>query len=304
MHSFPVFIVFLLTSKEYSVYPCLLVSKFIEAMDKSGRPLKRIRKSSPNPNEPTAGSSNTEPSSTSLQHSMARPRSSQGDGETVGSKGLIKRHEFLRIITGALYSLGYDRVGALLEEESNIPLQKRTVSLLKQHVMEGRWDDSLKTLRTIGLADETMVKLASLLILEQKFSELLKENKRQDAVRVLLDDIAPLANPARVDALLACLPSTLPVPPGNRNQDTSILNTRKNFLENMLKSFPVTVAISERRLEHLVEKALEVQRDACLCDNILDVDMSLYLDHKCERYQIPCKKKQVIIAFVIYYIFG
>ena len=53
---------------------------------------------------------------------MARPLPSKGD-EHVGSKGVIKKEEFVRIIAKALYSLGYGKSGAHLEEESGIPLE-------------------------------------------------------------------------------------------------------------------------------------------------------------------------------------
>ncbi|EEF49650.1 hypothetical protein RCOM_1454380 [Ricinus communis] len=52
-------------------------------------------------------SSVTGPVSCSLGDLMARPLNSQGDGETVGSRGVIKRLEFVKIITRALYLLPY-----------------------------------------------------------------------------------------------------------------------------------------------------------------------------------------------------
>ncbi|KAL3535463.1 hypothetical protein ACH5RR_003924 [Cinchona calisaya] len=97
--------------------------------------------------------------------------------------------------------------------------------------MEGKWNDSLKTLRKVGLVDETMVESASLLILEQQFLELLIENATEDAVRLLKNDIEPLSNPDRVGTLSV-------TPPGNCNQDDdlSIFSIRKTFLQKLLVS--------------------------------------------------------------------
>lgn len=73
--------------------------------------------------------------SLSLGDSMAWPLSSKGDGETLGPKGVIKKHEFVKVITNALYSPGYDKTGALLQEESG--MQPPAVSLFMQQVQEG-----------------------------------------------------------------------------------------------------------------------------------------------------------------------
>ncbi|PQQ10258.1 WD repeat-containing protein 26-like [Prunus yedoensis var. nudiflora] len=100
---------------------------------------------------------------------MARPLTSEGDEEVVGSKGVIKRVEFVRLIAKALYSLGYKKSGAHLEEESGIPLHSSVVTLFMQQILDGNWDGSVDTLKKIGLSDENITKSASFMILEQKF---------------------------------------------------------------------------------------------------------------------------------------
>ena len=71
--------------------------------------------------------------------------------ETVGSKGLIRRVEFVRIITQDLYSLVYQKVGALLEEESGILLQSSTVALFRKQILDGKWDGNVFMLQGINL---------------------------------------------------------------------------------------------------------------------------------------------------------
>ncbi|KAK6942341.1 WD40 repeat, partial [Dillenia turbinata] len=51
--------------------------------------------------------------------------------------------------------------------------------------------------------------------------------------------------------------------------------------------------IPERRLEHLAEQALDVQRDSCVFHNSLDSEFSLYLEHQCSRNQIPSQTFQL-----------
>ncbi|GAV62352.1 WD40 domain-containing protein [Cephalotus follicularis] len=240
----------------------------------------------------------TEPVAYSLGDSMARPLTSQGDGETIGSKGVIKRSEFIKIITRALYSLGYDKSGALLEEESGIPLHSSVVNLFMQQVMDGNWDDSVATLGTISLLDETTVKSASFLILEQKFLDLLRMEKVITALDTLRNEIAPLRiNMSRVHELAACIisPSQF-IFLGHSCPDTEGAISRSNILEKLQKLLPASVMIPEKRLEHLVEKALDVQQDACVFHNTLHADLSLYSDHQCEKSLIPSQTLQILQA--------
>lgn len=245
--------------------------------------------------------------SCSLGDDMARPLpTSQVDGDgdgdgdgnagdTVGSQGLIKRSEFVKIITKALYSLGYDKTGALLEEESGIPLHSSLVNLFMQQVMDGMWDQSLNTLHKIGLSDKKAVKSASFLILEQKFLELLKRDKLNSALITLRNEIAPLQiNVNRVHELAACIVHPLESEEGRLcNGDSESSSSRTEFMTKLQKLLPPSIMIPEKRLEHLVERALDVQRGSCEFHNARDKDLSLYLDHHCGRNQIPSKTLQV-----------
>ncbi|GLT70733.1 hypothetical protein SLA2020_427930 [Shorea laevis] len=256
---------------------------------------KRMKLSSEQLRGLSNGSSFIEPISGSSSDLMARPLSSEGDEGVVGTKGVIKRVEFVRIIAKALYSLGYKKSGAHLEEESGIPLQSSVVNLFMQQILDGNWDESVATLRKIGLLDEHIVKSASFLILEQKFFELLDAEKVMDALKTLRTEITPLRiNNSRVRELSSCMvaPSQC-ILVGSRSQDTVRSKSRPKLLEELQKLLPPTVMIPERRLEHLVEQALLLQRDACIFHNSLDKEMSLYSDHQCGRDQIPSRTLQV-----------
>uniref|UniRef100_A0A5B6Z3S3 Putative WD repeat-containing protein 26-like n=1 Tax=Davidia involucrata TaxID=16924 RepID=A0A5B6Z3S3_DAVIN len=270
----------------------------MRGLDDCEPPLKRMKVPSGDLKKLLDDSSYIEPVSGSLGDLMARPLSSQGDGEMVGSKGVIKKQEFIKIITRALYSLGYDRTGALLEEESGIRLHSSAVNLFMQQVLDGKWDESLATLHTINLSDETIVKSASFLILEQKFLELLKEEKVMAALGTLRNEIVPLSIDADcVHKLAGCILSPFQrVAPELSSQDNVGTNSRSRFLEKLQKLLPAAVMIPERRLEHLVEQALYVQRDACVFHNTLDSELSLYSDHQCGRNQIPSQTLQILRA--------
>lgn len=261
--------------------------------EESEPPLKRAKVPSGESNKLVDEGSTAVPVSSSLGDSMARPLHSQGDGEEmVGLKGVIKKQEFIKIITRALYSLGYDKTGALLEEESGIPLHSSAITLFTQQILDAKWDESLATLQQIGLSDEAILKSASFLILEQKFLDFLKEEKLISALATLRNDIVPLSiNIGRVHELASFIISPSQCVESGLYKYGD--NSRLSFLEKMQKLLPAAVMIPERRLEHLVEQALDVQRDACVFHNTLDSEMSLYSDHQCGRNQIPSQTLQV-----------
>ncbi|PIA30235.1 hypothetical protein AQUCO_05700146v1 [Aquilegia coerulea] len=261
-------------------------------------PSKRVKVSSGEVRSFSGSLSLSEPVNSFLGDSMARPLAFEGGEEMVGSKQVIKKVEFVRIITKALYSLGFDRSGALLEEESGIPLHSSVVNLFRQQVLDGNWDDSVATLHKIGTLDETTIKSASFLILEQKFIELLGKEKVMDALKTLRTEIAPLSvNKNRLHELSSCLvsPSQCKLL-GVSSQDTFSSESRFKLLEKLQKVLPPTVLIPEKRLENLVEQALNVQREACYFHNSLDSALSLYADHHCGRDVIPSRTLQVLQA--------
>ncbi|CAM0910875.1 unnamed protein product [Alopecurus aequalis] len=232
-----------------------------------------------------------------LGGAMARPLTSQGKEVMVGSKGVIKRDEFVRVITKALYTLGYERSGAVLEEESGITLHSPSANLFRKQVLDGNWDNAVVTLNTLGLLDENTVKSAAFLLLEQKFFELLRNDNLLGAIKTLQSEISPLGvNRKRVHEMSSCIISS----PQNFLLGFSKLgiecsNSRFKFLEELQKVLPPTVMVPERRLENLVEQALTVQREACYLHNSID-GLSLYIDHHCGKDQIPSRALQILCA--------
>lgn len=281
---------------------------FMGVVEDTEPPLKRAKRdetngfSSSSGNSSVRGSSRCSVTDSSLGDLMARPltsssSSSQRDDDetTIGSKGVIKKSEFVRIITRTLYSLGYGKAGAMLEEESGIPLHRSFVETFLQQVKEGKWDESVVTLHRIGLLDEKAVKAASFLLLEQKFLELLRFEKIADALGTLRNEIEPLRiNTKRVHELASSLIS----PPSASGQGKENVSSRSKVLEELQSLLPASVIIPERRLETLVENSLHIQRDACVFHNTLDSDLSLYSDHQCGKHQIPSQTVQVSLQLL------
>ncbi|KAK3008907.1 hypothetical protein RJ639_013718 [Escallonia herrerae] len=259
-------------------------------------PSKRVKVASKELRGCWNGTSLKDPATCSLGVPMARPLASQGGDEVLGSKGVVKKVELVRIIAETLYSLGYAKTGAHLEEESGICLHSSAVNLFMQQILDGNWDESVATLHKIGHLDQTVMKMASFIILEQKFFELLDGEKIKDALKTLRTEIAPLCiNNNRVHELGSCVlfPSQR-VFLGAPAQNLVRVKSRADLLEELQKLLPPTVIIPEKRLVHLVEQALDLQREACIYHNSLVGEMSLYTDHQCGRDQIPSRTLQIL----------
>ncbi|KAL2482195.1 transducin family protein/WD-40 repeat family protein [Forsythia ovata] len=258
-------------------------------------PSKRVKVSSEESESFSNSSSLREPARCSLSDSMARPLESRGDDEVVGVKGVVKKVELVRIIAEALYSLGYEKTGAHLEEESGIPLHSAVVNLFMQQIIDGKWDESVATIHKIGLMDENIVKLASFVILEQKFFELLDGEKVMDALKTLRTEIAPLGvHTNRLHELSSLIVSPSQTAIDGTSDQRLRIRSRKKLLEELKTLLPSTVMIPEKRLVRLVEQALDLQRDACRFHNSLVEEMSLLTDHQCGRDHIPSQTLQIL----------
>ncbi|KAF6167464.1 hypothetical protein GIB67_031665 [Kingdonia uniflora] len=109
-----------------------------------------------------------------------------------------------------------------------------------------------------------------------------------------LPEIAPVcSNKSRLHKLAACIVSPQQcLLLGFSSQDSLSAESRSKLLDKVQKFLPPTVMIPERRLEHLVEQALTVQREACVFHNSLDSLISLHSDHRCGKYHIPSETLQ------------
>lgn len=232
----------------------------------------------------------TKPPNPSLEFGASMARPVPHPQALIGSKGFIKRDEFVRIITKALYSLGYERSGSVLEEESGIQLHEPVIDLFRKQVLNGDWDGSVQTLHKIGL-EQSIVKSSAFVILEQKFFELLEKGNILEALRTLQSEISPLGlKKERVHELTGCI-----LRPARFAELGFVReNCRVRVLEELQSIFPPSVMVPERRLEQLVEQALNVQKDACYFHNFNGKTLSLYMDHWCGKEQIPSRTIQVL----------
>ena len=218
----------------------------------------------------------------------------------LGSNGLIRKTEFVRVITQSLYSLGYCKSASLLEQESGIPLQSQAISTFQNLILEGKWDESIDSLKNLEIEDSKNLNSAALLILEQKYIHHLKKGNISEALKTLRNEISPLqTDKGKLHSMASCLicPDKIETLHSVvRKNSNSCVDFRHKILENLQGILSPSVMIPERRLEHLLEQCLKDQMNACTYHNSLDQTISLLNDHQCHRDQLPTQTVQVLIS--------
>lgn len=213
--------------------------------------------------------------------------------EVLGSKGLLKKHEFVRILVQCLYSLGYKKSASCLEYESSISYKSSDFDFLEMQVLSGNWDTSLAVLDRIfdNPKDETR-NTALYLVFKQYVFEYLKRGDTSLALKVLQKQAPMLRVGKEKIHRLACdIVTSKEMEPGEVDS-CFVQDLRRKLLVELEKLIPLPIVIPEKRLEHLVETAVMDQIDTCLYHNSWDM-VSLYKDHRCGRDQIPSETVQV-----------
>eukprot|EP00898_Chlorokybus_atmophyticus_P008224 jgi/Chlat1/8402/Chrsp80S09222 len=218
-------------------------------------------------------------SMTSNGHITAEEPAEPADVDTVGPSGLIRRTEFIRLLTQSLYGLGYGAAAKRLEVDSGILLQSETIASFRDALLGGDWKTAVALLDTIRFLDEAAHKRAKFLILQQKYLELMERRDYAAALQCLRLELAPLRT-----SLIMCRSAD------ELHKKSAWLgggsNSRRQLLAQLQELLPPSLLIPEHRLEVLVEQALSVQRKSCQFHNTTESAFSLLVDHCCGRDQV------------------
>lgn len=214
--------------------------------------------------------------------------------EVLGSKGFLKKHEFIRILVQCLYSLGFKKSASCLEYESNISYKSADFEVLEKQVLSGNWDSCLAVLDRIfdNSKDDTR-NMALYLVFKQCLIEYLKRGDVSLALNVLRKQAPMLRMGKDKIHRLACDIVYSKEMESGEVDSCLVQDLRIKLLVELEKLIPLPIVFPERRLEHLVETAVMDQIDTCLYHNSWDA-VSLYKDHCCGRDQIPSETVQVL----------
>ncbi|CAN8251745.1 unnamed protein product [Cochlearia groenlandica] len=201
----------------------------------------------------------------------------------LGSLGLIKKSEFIRLIIDALISLGFGDIAASLEKDSGFDLHSPIVKEFLELVKQGEWDKSIDALKGFELRDVASVRF---LLLEQKFLAFVKIPSVVDALRTLREEMVPLGvNMARCHKLASQL-----ISPSYVNAET--MNSM--LMKNLRELFPLGDVVPERALEYHLERILFCQRVSYYSRNIPDSQLSLFSQLHNSYYNLPSKALQTL----------
>ncbi|CAL1361563.1 unnamed protein product [Linum trigynum] len=208
----------------------------------------------------------------------------------IGPKGLIMRHEFVRLIIQSLYSLGYRKSALTLESESSISGKSSQLELLESQILQGNWDACIDIINSMEDLVEEARSSALFLLFKQFLSECLNCGNISLALHILRNQVPALLVREKVCNLARGIFSLKEI--GFRNNE-EIHDLRKSCLCEMEKLLPPPILLAEGRLVYLVEKAIIAQIDCCKYHNT-DAGVSLYQDHCCSRDQIPTETFQIL----------
>ncbi|KAI3760218.1 hypothetical protein L1987_50609 [Smallanthus sonchifolius] len=215
----------------------------------------------------------------------------------VGPKGVIKKHEFVRILIQCLYSLGYDKSAASLESESRISCKSSEFKRLESLVLGADWEGCIANIYGIKEMTDEQRDTALFLVSKQYFLECLGRGDDSLALSLLRKQISKLqVGREEVHMLAFGLLSLGELGLNKVHDDSDVSQELRNFLINELgKLIPPPITVPDRRLEHLVERVVGSQIDSCIYHNSLD-HVSIYKDHRCGRDQIPTETVQILSA--------
>ncbi|XP_022758560.1 WD repeat-containing protein 26 isoform X2 [Durio zibethinus] len=214
---------------------------------------------------------------------------------SLGSKGLINKNEFVRVIIQCLYSFGYKNSASCLESESGMRYKSLDFDLLESQILSGDWDNCVDTVNKMkDLKDDTRSSVL-FLVFKQCFLEYLNRGDDSLALSVLQKQVPTLhMSKEKVHKLAYSILSLKEMELGKLDEDI-ICELRKKLVIELGKQLPPHILLPEGRLEHLVETIVTAQIDSCKYQyhNSQDV-VSLYGDHCCGRDQIPTETVQIL----------
>jgi len=210
--------------------------------------------------------------------------------------------EVLRLIGQHLQSVGLNKTVDILIHESGCVLEHEQASNFRELIMSGKWSDALVALEKLKqyIEERDGIQQMKYLILEQKYFELIEDNRPMDALQCLRNEIQGLKiRIERTHELTTFLMfNSIKDMYKAANWSGKGFASRQNLMEKLQKFLPPDIMLPPKRLESLLTQAVELQQDRCTYhvkpgQLTLD-DVSLLKDHLCTKQTFPCVTIQTL----------
>ncbi|KAJ3062592.1 hypothetical protein HDU98_001529 [Podochytrium sp. JEL0797] len=204
-----------------------------------------------------------------------------------------QKTERIRLALQMLRDLGLGTSVAALLSESGVALETAAETQLRRVVLGGDWAQAVAVVAQAGGKGEAASRLA---IHTQHFLELLESDRPTDALKLLRHDISPLCSDHAALHKLSSLIMCPSVDDFKRkaNWDGANASSRATLLTTLQKNIFMGSMLPERRLETLLQQAVEQQAKKCLYHNVPNDSISLLNDHSCPRSTFPTKTTQIL----------
>lgn len=218
------------------------------------------------------------------------------------------KNEVTRLITQALYELGYTGVAERLQEESQLEIEVPVVGLFRSAILNGEWEEAEKLLLTLDLQPTADINYLRFLIHKQHYLELLENSDTKSALKVLRTKISVLPYDSNVLGLeeaerrLNIIKSLTNVLVYNSSDIKTVLDwdgakgeSRKILLGSLQEVISAEMMIPRFRLAKLLEQAQQFQLSRANY-RIDDTPFSLCRDFPDDRSKFPLKPTKILKA--------
>lgn len=210
--------------------------------------------------------------------------------------------ETLRLIGQYLHSVGLTDTVQSLIAESGCVLEPEQVSDFRRLIMSGKWHESLDVLEQLKDYIEEIDGLQQMkyLILEQKYFELIEDDRLMDAILCLRHEIRPLN--IRIDRTHHLTTFLMFNSTKDMRKAANFIgkgfDSREKLMERLQKYLPAHIMLPPKRLETLLSQAIELQQVRCKyhvkTTPLTLNDISLLKDHSCSKESVHCVTIQTL----------
>ncbi|XP_027349096.1 WD repeat-containing protein WDS homolog [Abrus precatorius] len=216
----------------------------------------------------------------------------ENPSEVVGSKGLIRKHEFVRVIIQSLYSLGYNNTASCLESESGISYKSTEFQMIESHILNGNWSDCIDYLNSLKDVLGETIECVMFLVLKQLVVEYMNRGEDTLALGVLQKEVSvsDVDKYILVNSIISSKDRKL-----GAIDDNGVQDLRRKLLKDLENLLAPPISLPGARLEYLVESTVAFWIDSCTYHSSSN-PISLYEDHRCSRDHIPTTTTQILTA--------